>query len=215
MDGNLSASCNRYETRFVRVNDTFEVEAPNCTNVLRLTIRSSDQMFDPSFGVAQYGEQPPEVTEAPGIGPITYFSVTSSMDPDQISWTDIEFWVPREWFEATGTESGDLALHRWTGSDWELLETTVIGEENGRVMMSARARGFSVFAARPMAEATPGRTSRMTEAPTATPPVTTPTATLLDTTNPPTPGFGFIIGATGFLAVAYAVRRRRRRRGGE
>ncbi|MDB9234432.1 PGF-pre-PGF domain-containing protein [Halorubrum ezzemoulense] len=54
--------------------------------------------------------------------------------------------VPTERLNALDAAPADLTAFRLNGSNWESLETTVVGEEDNAVVLEAETPGFSVFA---------------------------------------------------------------------
>jgi len=153
----------------------------------------------------------PNLAEPPGGSTYEYAEIAVSWaNPDQIGGATLTFTIPAKWLEEHGILPEDVRLMRYVNGGWQILETEVVGEEDGNYLFRATTPGFSTFAIAAMTEnqtVTP-ETNVTTEA-TATPEVTetmTTAPTVAATTTPAAP----LVYAPFLAPLAFLLWRRRK-----
>ena len=139
----------------------------------------------------------PNLAEPPGSSTYEYVEIaTSWANPNQIGGATLTFTIPAKWLDEHGMAPEDVRLMRYVDGGWQILETEVVGEENGLYRFRATTPGFSTFAiaaspssltasaeeidVTPDVTGTPGVTEEVTTEPTtAVPTTTTPAAPLI------------------------------------
>ena len=137
----------------------------------------------------------PNQAEPPG-GAYEYVEIALSwVKPDDIDNGTVTFAIPARWLEEHDMLPEDVRLMRYVDGGWQILDTEVIGEENGKYLFQATTPGFSTFviAAAPVnvtitaeanataeeTNATATVTEEVTTEPTTAAPATTPAAPLV------------------------------------
>ncbi|WP_332449058.1 Ig-like domain-containing protein [Methanoculleus sp.] len=145
----------------------------------------------------------PSAAEPPTGDVYEYVEITPHwVNPSLIGSATVFFSVPADWLKAHNATAEDVGLMHYVNGTWEPLETTVIGEENGRHNFRATTPGFSTFAivASPVSVAASAVEGNATTEVTETPTVTeTPVATENVTTEPTT-----AVPATTSAPLVYA-----------
>ncbi|MDV4343833.1 PGF-pre-PGF domain-containing protein [Methanoculleus sp. YWC-01] len=129
----------------------------------------------------------PNQAEPPGSA-YEYVEIALSWaNQNDISGATVTFTVPAKWLEEHGMLPEDVRLMRYVDGDWQILETEVIGEENGKYRFQATTPGFSTFAVAAMPENATVTTTATLEETNATATVTpTEEVTAEQTTAAPT-----------------------------
>jgi PGF-pre-PGF domain-containing protein len=130
----------------------------------------------------------PNQAEPPAGDAYEYVEIALSWaNQNDISGATVTFTVPAKWLEEHGMLPEDVRLMRYVDGDWQILETEVIGEENGKYRFQATTPGFSTFAVAAMPENATVTTTATLEETTATATVTpTEEVTAEQTTAAPT-----------------------------
>jgi PGF-pre-PGF domain-containing protein len=132
-----------------------------------------------------------------------YVEITPSwVNPNLIGSATVFFSVPTDWLAGHNATAEDIGLMHYANGTWEPLETTVVGEENGRYNFQATTSGFSTFAivASPVSVAASAVEGNTTTEVTETPTITeTPGVTENVTTEPTT-----AVPATTSAPLVYA-----------
>jgi PGF-pre-PGF domain-containing protein len=130
----------------------------------------------------------PNQAEPPAGDAYEYVEIALSWaNQNDISGATVTFTVPAKWLEEHGMLPEDVRLMRYVDGDWQILETEVIGEENGKYRFQATTPGFSTFAVAAMPENATVTTTATLEETNATATVTpTEEVTAEQTTAAPT-----------------------------
>ncbi|MCM2466563.1 Ig-like domain-containing protein [Methanoculleus oceani] len=116
----------------------------------------------------------PNLAEPPCDRTYEYVEIALSwVSPNQIDNATMTFTVPAKWLEEHDMLPQDVRLMRYVDGGWQILETEVVGEENGKYRFRATTPGFSTFAIAAMPE-------NMTVTTTATGEETNATATMTE-----------------------------------
>ncbi len=156
----------------------------------------------------------PNLAEPPG-GTYEYVEIALSwVNQNDISGATVTFTIPARWLEEHDMLPEDVRLMRYVDGGWQILETEVIGEENGNYRFRATTPGFSTFAIAAMPDnvtvttdtnATTGETN-VTATVSATEDVTTEPTTAVPTTTPAAP----LVYAPFLAPLAFLLWRRRK-----
>lgn len=152
--------------------------------------------------------------EPPGGNTYEYIEIALSwVNQNDISGAALTFTVPAKWLEEHDMLPEDVRLMRYVNGGWQILETEVVDEENGKYRFRATTPGFSTFAIAAAPEnvtvtptATPDETN-VTATVTATEDVTTEPTTAAPTTTPAAP----LVYAPLLAPLAFFLWARKRR----
>ncbi|MDK2890182.1 MAG: hypothetical protein PWR21_814 [Methanoculleus sp.] len=153
----------------------------------------------------------PTLAEPPG-GTYEYVEIALSwVNQNDISNGTLTFTVPAKWLEEHDMLPEDVRLMRYVDGGWQILETEVIGEENGNYRFRATTPGFSTFAIAAMPENLTVTTNATNEEANVTATVTateemTTEATAVPTTTPAAP----LVYAPFLAPLAFLLWRRRK-----
>ncbi|WP_346434793.1 Ig-like domain-containing protein [uncultured Methanoculleus sp.] len=176
--------------------ETFTFSEMTTSSVDSVSITAADAI--PKLMLTVKKAAAPSQTEPPAAGVYEYVEVALSwVNQNDISGATVTFAIPARWLEQHSMAPEDVRLLRYVNGGWQILDTEVIGEEDGTYLFRATTPGFSTFAIAAAPEnvtTTPTTTSEetnVTEEVTATPettegitteptawPTTTPTAPL-------------------------------------
>ena len=136
---------------------------------------------------------------------INIYIGTAGWADDRLSDITINFEVPASWFEENNVDPASVTLYRYHDGEWQALETTLTGQENGFYQYSVQSPGTSTFLI--MGQLTEagvtttedtgdeiGAVEGVDEAETATP-------------DKGIPGFGILLGIMGILIAVYSRRK--------
>ncbi|WP_292367048.1 MULTISPECIES: Ig-like domain-containing protein [unclassified Methanoculleus] len=153
----------------------------------------------------------PTLAEPPG-GTYEYVEIALSwVNQNDISNGTLTFTVPAKWLEEHDMLPEDVRLMRYVDGGWQILETEVIGEENGNYRFRATTPGFSTFAIAAMPDNLTVTTNATNEEGNVTATVTateemTTEATAVPTTTPAAP----LVYAPFLAPLAFLLWRRRK-----
>ncbi|MDD3621252.1 MAG: PGF-pre-PGF domain-containing protein [Methanofollis sp.] len=154
------------------------------TAINRITVEAYDQIDDLLVTV-QKASLPKDI---PVPKSQTYQLIETDLyhtDASAIGMVTFEFAVPVAWLKEHDLSDDDIVLLKYENERWKPLKTTCVKEENGQVLYSAEASGFSYFAIVAGEAASAAGQVDETEAPT--PVVTgTPAPIVEETTAPVT-----------------------------
>lgn len=175
-EGEISRTFTKYTLMVLRAGDTGEADFQDFDSIVRrLMVTVGDTTIDPTFSVAEFVSRPENVDDAGGEVQ-AYVSITSSIPGTDLDDVEIVFELDGE-----GLEGRNLVVKRWHDGEWQTLETEVT-RTDGKLEVTAKSPGLSVFAVTTTAEAveepTPTPEETPEETPVETPPgEETPTAT--------------------------------------
>jgi len=130
----------------------------------------------------------PNLAEPPCDRTYEYVEIALSwVSPNQIDNATMTFTVPAKWLEEHDMLPQDVRLMRYVDGGWQILETEVVGEENGKYRFRATTPGFSTFAIAAMPENMTVTTTATGEETNATATMTEEPTTEQTTTVPTTP----------------------------
>ncbi|KLK87968.1 hypothetical protein SZ63_08225 [Methanoculleus sediminis] len=172
--------------------ETHTFSGIDVTSIGSIAITASDNIPKLLMTVKETGC--PTLAEPPGGSTYEYVEIALSWaNPNQVGGATLTFTVPAKWLEEHEMLPEDVRLMRYVNGGWQILETEVVGEENGLYRFRATTAGFSTFAIAAMPEnvtvttetnvtteatATPEGTETMTTEPTVAA-TTTPAAPLV------------------------------------
>ena len=170
----------------LRRGETFTFSGITVSSVSNVAVTAADTIPRLMLTVKE-GSEPGTAGQSAG-DVYEYIEITLNWaDPQDISHAVIEFTIPADWLEEHGMAPEDVRLMRYVDGDWQILETEVIGEENGKYRFQATTPGFSTFAVAAMPENATVTTTATLEETNATATVTpTEEVTAEQTTAAPT-----------------------------
>jgi PGF-pre-PGF domain-containing protein len=174
--------------------ETHRFSGITVSSVGSVAITAADNI--PKLMMIVKGGALPSAAEPPGDNIYEYVEITLSwVNPHEISGATVTFTVPARWLEEHGIAPEDVRFMRHVNGGWQILETEVLGEENGKYNFRATTPGFSTFAiaaapagvtalaeelnVTPEITGTPEETGNVTAEPTEAVPATTPAAPLV------------------------------------
>jgi PGF-pre-PGF domain-containing protein len=109
-----------------------------------------DGAVEGAVGVAEYETPPAETGPAPGAS----VSVVEISVPDSATDTPatIRTRISADRIAAADADPSDLRLSRHADGEWQALETSVVEETDGEVVLAAETPGFSTFAVSAVSE---------------------------------------------------------------
>ncbi|MCT8337481.1 PGF-pre-PGF domain-containing protein [Methanoculleus sp. Afa-1] len=177
----------------LKSGETHTFSGIDVTSVGSIAITAADNIPRLLMTVKETGC--PNPAEPPG-STYKYVEITLSwVNPNQIGGATLTFTLPAKWLDEHGMAPEDVRLMRYVNGGWQILETEVVDEENGKYTFRATTPGFSTFAiaaapsslaasaeeidVTPEVTETPGETEEVTTEPTEAIPTTTPAAPLV------------------------------------
>ncbi|ABN57144.1 MULTISPECIES: Ig-like domain-containing protein [Methanoculleus] len=160
--------------------ETHTFSGIDITSIGSIAITASDNIPKLLLTVKETGC--PNPASPPGGSTYEYVEISLSWaNPNQIGGATLTFIVPAKWLEEHGMLPEDVRLMRYVDGGWQILETEVIGEENGNYHFQATTPGFSTFAIAAM----PENATMTTETNVTTEATGTPEGAETMTTEPP------------------------------
>ena len=144
--------------------------------------------------------QPASITSDLPVG-VIYEYVNIFVGTSGLSDSIISFQIPTSWFEENNIDPASVVMYRQYDGEWELLETTMIGQIDGFYQYSSPTPGFSTFMILgQVVDSGVGDTIATPDSGTVADSTPTPEAT----TTKGTPGFGILLGIMGILIAVYS-----------
>ena len=91
-------------------------------------------------------ESLPTYIPAPPKPVYSYLRIEVSAEPGSIKYAKIKFKVSKAWMEENDIDESTVKLLRYTGTLWQELSTSMVGEDANYVYYEAETPGFSYFA---------------------------------------------------------------------
>ena len=166
----------------LRRGETFTFSGITVSSVSNVTITAADTIPRLMLTVKE-GSEPGTAGQSAG-DVYEYIEITLNWaDPQDISRAVIEFTIPADWLREHGMAPEDVRLMRHVNGGWQILETEVIGEEDGNYRFRATTPGFSTFA---IAAAPVNMTTPVETVPTVTEEMNVTTTVTTEATTEPT-----------------------------
>ena len=171
-----------------------------------LNIETETEVSGVSVDITGTESRPDNVKDQlPGMVYMYLIIEVHDIDPANIRNADIHFSLEDEWFQNNGLDAEQMVLARYSDNEgaWSTLETSIAGNENGRVYFVSQTSGFSVFAITV--------TDIVSDEPVTVPDESLPETPADDPEGVEAiPGFGFSLAVIGMLAAAgFTVKRKK------
>lgn len=128
----------------LRGGETHTFSGIGVTSVGSIAVTASNTI--PRMLMTVKGTGCPNLAERPG-DTYEYIEIAVSWaNPRDISNATITFTIPAKWLDEHDILPEDIRLMRYVDGGWQILETRVIGEEDGIYHFRATTPGFSTFA---------------------------------------------------------------------
>ena len=126
------ASIARYTDKLLDVRE-INITVSNPANTVKITVSKVD-------------EQPAAITHSVTGTVYKYFNITTqNLDESNVAKARLKFRVNKTWFTANNMDPATTKLNRYTGSAWQALKTTRIGNDSNYYNFEAETPGFSIF----------------------------------------------------------------------
>ncbi|WP_197018479.1 Ig-like domain-containing protein [Methanoculleus sp. MH98A] len=190
--------------------ETHTFSGIDITSIGSIAITASDNIPKLLMTVKETGC--PNLAAPPGGSTYEYVEIALSWaNPNRVGDATLTFTVPAKWLEEHDMLPQDVRLMRYVDGGWQILETEVVGEEDGNYCFRATTPGFSTFAIAAMPEnATVTTETNVTTEATGTPEgaeTMTTGPTVAATTTPAAP----LVYAPLLAPLAFLLWARKRR----